>query len=103
MKRGSIVFGIVALLLLADGTYLDATNNQVGGDQGAFFGNANFVLSAGTTVLVAGGLLAVGAIIMWFVAVRRERGGRRFAPLAGDRARQQTVPARKEQGDRRES
>ena len=64
MKRGSIVFGIVALLLLADGTYLDATNNQVGGDQGAFFGNANVVLSAGTTVLVAGGLLAIGAIIM---------------------------------------
>jgi hypothetical protein len=103
MKRGSIVFGIVALLLLADGAYLDATNNQVGGDQGAFFGNANVVLSAGTTVLVAGGLLAIGAIIMWFVAVRRERRGQQFGPVPGDRGRQQTVPAREEQGDHRES
>ena len=73
MKRGSIIFGIVAVLLLADGAYLVATNNQVGGDQGAFFGNANDVLSAGTVVLVSGGLLAVGAIIMWIVALRRQR------------------------------
>ena len=72
MKRGSIIFGIVAVLLIADGAYLIATNNQVGGDQGALFGNANNVLSAGMVVLVSGGLLAVGAIIMWVVALRRQ-------------------------------
>ncbi len=77
MKRVAVFFGIVAVLLLIDGAYLDLTNNQVGGDQGALFGNANVVLSAGTTVLVAGGLLAVASIIMWLLAVRREHGNQR--------------------------
>ncbi|MGO8956213.1 MAG: hypothetical protein ACLQFR_02380 [Streptosporangiaceae bacterium] len=88
MKRVSLVFGILAVLLLADGAYLDLTNNQVGGDQGALFGNANVVLSAGTTVLVAGGLLAAGAIIMWLLAIRKEHGA---------------AAMRKEHGDQRES
>lgn len=72
MKRGSIIFGIVALLLLVDGVYLVLSNNQVGGDQGAFTGNPNIVLSPGTIVLASGGFLAVGALIMWIVALRRQ-------------------------------
>ncbi len=88
MKRVALVFGILAVLLLADGAYLDLTNNQVGGDQGALFGNANVVLSAGTTVLVAGGLLAVGSIIMWLLAIRKQRG---------------TLAVRKGHGNQRES
>ena len=34
MKRGAIVFAVVAVLLLADGTTAMVTNNQVGGDTG---------------------------------------------------------------------
>jgi hypothetical protein len=73
MKRGAVVFAIVSLLLLADGSYLQLTNNQVGGDTGVLFGNPNFALSAGTVVLISGGILLIGAAIMWLVAVRRER------------------------------
>jgi hypothetical protein len=74
MKRGAVIFAIVALLLLADGSYLQLTNNQVGGDTGSLFGNQNLSLSAGTVVLVSGGLLLLGAIIMWTVGVLRSRG-----------------------------
>jgi hypothetical protein len=79
MKRVTLVFGILAVLLLADGAYLELTNNQVGGDQGSFFGNPNFVLSAGATVLIAGGLLLVVTIVMWLASARRQprpQGGR---------------------------
>jgi hypothetical protein len=79
MKRGALIFAIVALLLLADGSYLLVTDNQVGGDTGVLFGNPHFALSAGTVVLISGGLLLVGAAIMWTVAMLRQgrpAGGR---------------------------
>ena len=72
MKRGALVFAIVALLLFADGSYLQMSNNQVGGDTGVLFGNPRLFLSAGTVVLISGGLLLVGAAIMWTVAMRRQ-------------------------------
>jgi hypothetical protein len=75
MKRGALVFGVLALVLLADGSYLQLTDNQVGGDTGVLFGNPNLVLSAGTIVLISGGFLLVGAALMWVVAIRRERKG----------------------------
>jgi hypothetical protein len=78
MKRGALVFAVVAVLLLADGCYLQVSNNQVGGDTGVLFGNPNLFLSAGTVVLISGGFLLLGAAIMWAVAMRR--GGR---PAAG--------------------
>jgi hypothetical protein len=34
LKRVALVFGVVTLLLFADGIYLLATHNQVGGDTG---------------------------------------------------------------------
>jgi hypothetical protein len=71
MKRGSIIFAIVALLLLADGSYLQVTKDNVGGDTGNLFGNQNINLSAGFVVLVSGGALLVAAVIMWVVAMRR--------------------------------
>jgi hypothetical protein len=109
MKRGAIVFGVVALLLLADGSYLQLTNNQVGGDTGVLFGNPNFFLSAGTVVLISGGLLLVGAAIMWAVAVRRERRlpagrGQVGQPRAGTTQAQVGAgrgQIRKESGDQR--
>jgi hypothetical protein len=73
MKRGAVVFAVVALLLLADGSYLQVTRNQVGGDTGTLFGNPKLSLSAGTVVLISGGLLLLGAAIMWAVALRRDR------------------------------
>lgn len=109
MKRAAIVFAIVAVLLFADGSYLQVTNNEVGGDSGVLFGNPNFVLSAGTVVLISGGFLLVGAAIMWAVAVRRERrlpAGRGQVGQPGAGAAQAQVGAgqgqiRKESGDQR--
>ena len=72
MKRGAIVFGVVGLLLFADGSYLLATKNQVGGDTGVLFGNPHFFLSAGTVVVISSLFLILGAAIMWAVAVWRE-------------------------------
>jgi hypothetical protein len=71
MKRIAVVFAVVALLLLIDGSYLQLTNNQVGGDTGVLFGNPNFALSAGTVVLISGGFVLLGAAIMWAAAIRR--------------------------------
>jgi len=73
MKRVTIIFGILAVLLLADGAYLQLTSNEVGGDQGSLFGNPSLAVSAGTTVLIAGGLLLAVTLVMWLVAVTRER------------------------------
>ena len=77
MKRGAVIFGIVALLLLADGSYLQVTNNNVGGDTGVLFGNPHFFLSAGQVVLISGGVLLLGALIMWVFAARRGQGNQR--------------------------
>jgi hypothetical protein len=85
MRRATLVFGVLAVLLLADGAYLELTNNEVGGDQGSFFGDPHFVLSAGATVLIAGGLLLIVTVVMWLAAARhppRLRGGRSHRPRA---------------------
>jgi hypothetical protein len=111
MKRGALVFAVVALLLLADGSYLLVSNNQVGGDTGVLFGNPNMSLSAGTVVLISGGLLLLGAVIMWVVAIRREgrlSGGRGQVsrPLAGEARTQADAghgQIRKGQGHQRQS
>jgi hypothetical protein len=111
MKRGALVFAIVALLLLADGTYLQLSNNQVGGDTGVLFGNPNFALSAGTVVLISGGFLLLGAALMWFAAIRREgrpSGGRDHViqPPAGEAQTQAGAgqgQIRKGQGHQRQS
>jgi hypothetical protein len=105
MKRGAIVFAVVALLLFADGSYLLVTKNQVGGDTGVLFGNSHFFLSAGTVVLISSGFLILGAAIMWAVAVWRETrpaGGRRQGSQPGvsepQVSRPQTSGARTEAG-----
>jgi hypothetical protein len=72
MKRVALVFGVVSLLLFADGIYLLATHNEVGGDTGVLFGNPNDFLSAGTIVVISALLVGVASVIMWLVAVRRE-------------------------------
>lgn len=78
MKRAALVFGVLAVLLLADGLYMELSNYQPG-DQNAFTGNPNIILSDGATVLIAGGALAVVSALMWLVGARphgRARGMR---------------------------
>jgi drug/metabolite transporter (DMT)-like permease len=70
MKRGAIIFAVVALLAIGDGWYLIATNNNVGGDTGTLFGH---FLSAGQETVIAGCALMVAAGIMWAVALLRGR------------------------------
>jgi hypothetical protein len=79
MKRIALIFGVVSLLLFADGIYLLATHNEVGGDTGVLFGNPNKFLSAGTIVVISALLLLVASVIMWLVGVRREDKERRPA------------------------
>jgi hypothetical protein len=87
IKRAALVFAVVSLLLFADGAYLQATNNNVGGDTGVLFGNPNHPLSAGTVVLISAGFLLLGAVLLWFLGMRRDR-------LAGGPARVAGVPVR---------
>jgi hypothetical protein len=79
MKRVALVFGVVSLLLFADGIYLLTTHNEVGGDTGTLFGNPNNFLSAGTIVVISALLVGVASVTMWLVAVRREDKERRPA------------------------
>ena len=79
MKRIALVFGVVSLLLFADGIYLLATHDEVGGDTGVLFGNPNKFLSAGTVVVICALLLLVASVIMWLVGVHREDKQRRPA------------------------
>ena len=79
MKRAAIVFGVLTLLLFADGIYLLATHTNPNGDTGVLFGNPDNFLSAGTVVVISALLLLVATVIMWLVAVRREDRERQAA------------------------
>ena len=72
LRRAALIFGIVALLLLADGAYLLATHNNVSGDTGVLFGNPNYYLNAGTVVVLSGVFVLVLSVIMWLVDVHRQ-------------------------------
>jgi hypothetical protein len=79
MKRFALVFLIVSVLLLADGIYLELSNNQQGcgcnGDSGTLFGGSTKIfLSTGTEVLIGGGFLLIVSIIILLVATMRGRG-----------------------------
>ena len=79
MKRAAIVFGVLTLLLFADGIYLLATHKNPNGDTGVLFGNPDKFLSAGTVVVISALFLLVATVAMWLVAVRREDRERRAA------------------------
>jgi hypothetical protein len=72
LRRAALVFGILALLLFADGAYLLATHNSVGGDTGILFGNAHDHLNAGTVVVLSGVLVLAASVIMWLVDIHRQ-------------------------------
>jgi hypothetical protein len=70
MKRAALVCAVVTVLLLADGIYMEVSHYQPG-DQDPLFGNPRFIMSDGTTVLIAAGMLAVVTAVMWLAAIRR--------------------------------
>jgi hypothetical protein len=79
VKRAAYIFAVLSLLIIADGVYLEVSNNQQGcgcnGDSGTLFGGSTSInLSTGTEVLIAGGLLLIVTGIVWIVALRRDRG-----------------------------
>jgi hypothetical protein len=88
LRRAALVFGILALLLWADGAYLIAKHTSVHGDSGVLFGNSHDYLSAGTVVVLSGVLVLAASAIMWCADVHREdkererRLGGRTAPHA---------------------
>ncbi|HSZ46656.1 MAG TPA: hypothetical protein VK823_15060 [Streptosporangiaceae bacterium] len=72
MRRLAWTFSIISAIILIYGLVDYLTNyNWAQGDQDPLFGNQSILLNDGATVLIAGGLLAVGSIIMWIVALRR--------------------------------
>jgi hypothetical protein len=76
MRRIALICAVLSALLFADGTYMELSHYQPG-DQDPLFGNPHFIMSDGTTVLIAGGFLLIVTVVMWLVAVRRDSGYRR--------------------------
>ena len=69
MRRLAIVTSVTSGVLLIFGlieVLINYNNNP-----GTFFGNPKLVMTEGTTVLIAGGLLAIGSLIMWILAIMR--------------------------------
>jgi len=75
MRRLAWTFSAISVIVLIIGLIDYLTKyNWAQGDQNAFFGNQNVLLNDGATVLIAGGFLALGSILMWILALRREHG-----------------------------
>ena len=75
MKRIAIIFSVISVVLLVYGLIDYLTNyNWAQGDQDPLFGNQNVLLNDGATVLIAGGLLTVGSVVMWVLALRKGGG-----------------------------
>jgi hypothetical protein len=75
VRRIAWTFSIASVVVLIIGLIDYLTKyNWAQGDQNAFFGNQNILLNDGATILIAGGLLSIGSIFMWIVALRREHG-----------------------------
>jgi hypothetical protein len=75
MRRAAWIFSVTSGIILIIGLIDYLTNyNWTQGDQNAFFGNPRILLNDGATVLIAGGFLALGSVLMWIAALRREHG-----------------------------
>ncbi len=78
MKRLAIICTVTSIVLLILGVADWATNyNWAQGDQDPLFGDPRILLNDGMTVIIAAGLLLVGSIIMWILALRKEHGNQR--------------------------
>jgi hypothetical protein len=75
MRRVAWIFSVISVVLLVYGLIDYLTKyNWSQGDQNPLFGNQNVLLNDGATVLIAGGFLAIGSILMWILALRKEHG-----------------------------
>jgi hypothetical protein len=80
MRRIAWIFSVTSVFILVVGLIDYLINyNWAQGDQNAFFGNQNVLLNDGEVVLIAGGLLTLGSILMWVLALRREHGDQQQA------------------------
>jgi len=76
MRRLAIVTSVTSAVLLIFGVIEILTNYN--NNPGTFFGNPKLVMNEGETVLIAGGLLAIGSLIMWIMwAMRRGQSDQR--------------------------
>lgn len=74
MRRVAIVFGVVALLVLADGIYQNASNYDAGNQNQIFSTHLN--VPDGTTMIISGLVLGVVAGLMWWQGAREARRSR---------------------------
>jgi hypothetical protein len=93
LRRAALVFGIVALLLFADGVYLVAAHKNPNGDTGVLFGNSNYYLNAGTVVVLSALLVFTASAIMWLVDVHRKDKERARRSAEARLAREQPEPS----------
>lgn len=93
LRRAALVFGIVSLLLFADGGYLLGSHDNVGGDTGVLFGNSSYFLNAGTVVVISGLFVLVVSVIMWLVDVQRSDREREPRSVAVPSTRGQPGPS----------
>ncbi|MGH3274725.1 MAG: hypothetical protein ACRDNZ_10470 [Streptosporangiaceae bacterium] len=70
MRRVTIIFAVVTVLLFADGLWMEFTRYHPG-DQNNFFGNGNIILSDGQVILISAGFLLLATLVMWLVTIRR--------------------------------
>jgi hypothetical protein len=93
LRRGALVFGVLALLLFVDGIYLVATHKNPNGDTGTFFGNSSYYLNSGTVVVLSGVLVLAASVIMWLVDVQRQDKERERRSAGARLMREQPGPS----------
>jgi hypothetical protein len=69
MKRLALTCAVISVLLLIDGVVLELINYHPG-DQNAFFGNGNLILSDGDVVLISAGLFLLATVLIWLFQKR---------------------------------
>jgi hypothetical protein len=93
LRRAALGFGILSLLLFADGIYLVATHKNPNGDTGTLFGNSHYYLNSGTVVVLSGVLVFAASVIMWLVDVHRQDKQRERRSAGDPPTREQPGPS----------
>jgi hypothetical protein len=78
MKRIAIFFSALAVAMLILGVVEDLTNFRWASDQNTFFGNPNWVMNDGKTVLILAGFLVLVSAVLWlYLALGRGQSDQR--------------------------